>query len=225
MRICQLEIKDFRGIGSACIAFPRHGVLFGANNVGKSTVAEALAVLLGRERLTAATSDWDFRGGNPRPDSRFTIIATVTDFGTSNNEGDYPNWFCGERSARAVWWSETSNTVNIETDPRPGERLAAQIAVSGRYDEDDCEFELARVFYAGPCDPFTDDCEFVPFARLSELGVFFLPSTRQWDKLLTFGSSTFMKALRQQNAVPGKDIDALKHELRIPKPKSKQPPD
>jgi len=216
MRICQVQINNFRGIGTGVISFPRHAVLFGPNNVGKSSVAEALALLLGRERLTAATSDWDFRGGDPKPDSRFTIIATITDFGSSDEPNDYPVWFCGERSARATWWSDSAGTLSVATDAAAGEHLAAQIAVSGRYDEDDCEFELVRYFYEGPCDPFTDECQFIPGARLSELGVFFLPSNRQWDKLLAFGSSTFMKALRQQKAVPGKDIDALKHELRNP---------
>jgi putative ATP-dependent endonuclease of OLD family len=219
MRICQVEITNFRGIGAGTIKFPRHSVLFGPNNVGKSSVAEALAVLLGRERLTAGTSDWDFRGGDPKPDSRFTVVATITDFGSSNDPSDYPVWFCGERSARATWWNDSAGTLSVATDAVTGEHLAAQIAVTGRYDEDDCEFELMRYFYEGPCDPFTDECQYIPGARLSELGVFFLPSNRQWDKLLAFGSSTFMKALRQQKAVPGKDIDALKHELRNPQTK------
>jgi hypothetical protein len=222
MRICHLQISGFRGITSGSIYLPYHGVLFGSNNVGKSTVAEALAILLGRERLTPMTSDWDFYGGDPKPDSRFTIIATITDFGPSIEPNDYPDWFNGERSARAVWWSEPDHAVNTASDPAAGECLAAQIAVTGRYDEDECEFELARYYYDGPCDPFTDECQFVPTARLSELGVFFLPSTRQWDKLLTFGSSTFMKALRQQNAVPAKDIDDLKHELRNPETQIEQ---
>ena len=81
MRICQLELTNFRGIQNGKVAFPDHSVLFGPNNVGKSTIIEALALLFERERLTRQLSDWDFNGGNPKPESRFFIIGTITDFG------------------------------------------------------------------------------------------------------------------------------------------------
>jgi hypothetical protein len=75
MRIVQLEIENFRG---GRVVLPDHCVLLGRNDVGKTTIAEGLALLAGKERLTKPLCDWDFHGGSPTPASRFTLIATIT---------------------------------------------------------------------------------------------------------------------------------------------------
>jgi len=74
MRICQVEIENFRGVKRGKVVFPDHSVLFGPNNVGKSTIIEALALLFERDRLARQLSDWDFQRGSPKPESRFHII-------------------------------------------------------------------------------------------------------------------------------------------------------
>ncbi len=51
MRVCRLEIKNFRGIREANILFPTHAALIGDNNTGKTTVLEALDLVLGPDRL------------------------------------------------------------------------------------------------------------------------------------------------------------------------------
>lgn len=170
--------------------------------------------------MTKPLSDWDFYGGSPKPDTRFVIIATITDFGDRSNiePTDFPNWFAGD-SARPVWWDETTNTVSYEVDAQPGMQLAAQLAVGGRYDDEACEFETRRFFYDGPCDPFTEDCRRVPVKLMRELGLFLLPGNREWEHLLGFGSSSFLKLLREYDAVPGRSIEALKNELRNPRTK------
>lgn len=216
MRIAELCIEGFRGVRKAQIALARHSVMLGANNVGKSTVAEAIALLSGRDGLTKPICDWDFNGGAPTASSRFLIVATITDF-AENGENDptaFPNWFVGENAATPVWWNDASNTLSAATDLPVGSQLAARIAVAGRYDDEICDFEIVRFFFDGPCDPFDDQTRRVSNRLLRDLGIFFLPSQRQWDRLLAFGSSTFMKVLREYEAIPAAGIDALKHELR-----------
>lgn len=51
MRACRLQIKNFRGIKSATVLLPAHGVLIGDNNTGKTTILEALDLVLGPDRL------------------------------------------------------------------------------------------------------------------------------------------------------------------------------
>ena len=51
MRIFRLSINNFRGIKEAVIFFNQHTVLIGANNVGKTSVIEALTLLFGRDKL------------------------------------------------------------------------------------------------------------------------------------------------------------------------------
>ena len=51
MRIRLLEIENFRGIEEGRVVFQQHTLLVGGNNVGKSTVCEALELVLGPEHL------------------------------------------------------------------------------------------------------------------------------------------------------------------------------
>ena len=51
MRICKIEVQRFRGIKTATILLPQHTVLIGDNNCGKTTVLEALDLVLGPDRL------------------------------------------------------------------------------------------------------------------------------------------------------------------------------
>ena len=127
---------------------------------------------------------------------------------------DFPLWFRGETAAQPVWWSEKTGTLDCSADRPPEHQLATQIAFCARYDDEECEFEAIRFFYYGACDPFvTAQCH-VPNRVLQELGVFLLPGNRQWDKLLSFSSSSFLKMLKSQGAIPGEAIESLKEELR-----------
>ena len=214
MRIAHVEIHNFRGIRHAEIALPKHGVIFGPNNIGKTSIAEALAIALGREQMAPMLSDWDFFGGRPKPDSRFTIIVTISDFGENATPDDFREWFRGESAAQPIWWSETTRTLNFSADCPPGYELATQIAFCARYDDEECEFYTERFFYSGECDPFiTTQCH-VPNRILQDLGVFLLPGNRQWDRLLSFSSSSFLKMLKSNGAIPGEAVEALKDELR-----------
>lgn len=213
MRICKLELQNFRGIQQGSIVLPQHAVLLGANNVGKSTIVEALALLFARERMVRPISDWDFFGGSPKPESRFYIIATVTEF-SSNDPAELPDWFIGESAGRPSWWNDETATLSLEADPPPGTQLAAQVALAGRYEEETCEFDTVRYFYYGEADPFTDGYALVPPRILRDVGLFLLSSNREWDKLLSFSSSSLLKVIREYDALPGSAIEKLKQQLR-----------
>ncbi|HCX68780.1 MAG TPA: ATP-dependent endonuclease, partial [Rhodobiaceae bacterium] len=51
MRACRITISNFRGVKSATLLLPQHGVLIGDNNTGKTTILEALDLVLGPDRL------------------------------------------------------------------------------------------------------------------------------------------------------------------------------
>lgn len=51
MRVRRLTIENFRGVRSGQVDFRGHTLLVGGNNIGKSTVCEALDLVLGPERL------------------------------------------------------------------------------------------------------------------------------------------------------------------------------
>src|SRR5438128_213022 len=52
VKISQLSIENFRGVRAAHLLLPDHAVLIGDNNTGKSTVLEALDLVLGPDRLS-----------------------------------------------------------------------------------------------------------------------------------------------------------------------------
>jgi putative ATP-dependent endonuclease of OLD family len=51
MRACRVNISHFRGIKTATVLLPKHAVLIGDNNTGKTTILEALDLALGPDRL------------------------------------------------------------------------------------------------------------------------------------------------------------------------------
>lgn len=54
MQIVRAIIQNFRGIKNATLYFTNHTVLVGDNNVGKSTIFEALNLVLGPDRLSGS---------------------------------------------------------------------------------------------------------------------------------------------------------------------------
>ena len=52
MKIHSVAIENFRGIRSAKLVLPDHAVLIGDNNTGKSSVLEAIDLVLGPDRLS-----------------------------------------------------------------------------------------------------------------------------------------------------------------------------
>src|SRR5262245_17376427 len=51
LQIAKLKIENFRGVREGTVQFSPHTVFVGANNCGKTTVVEALALLFGRDRM------------------------------------------------------------------------------------------------------------------------------------------------------------------------------
>jgi putative ATP-dependent endonuclease of OLD family len=70
MEIASLRLKNFRGVREGVMRFSPHTVLVGANNCGKTTVIEALALLFGRDRMIRQLTEHDFHGSNPQPQDR-----------------------------------------------------------------------------------------------------------------------------------------------------------
>jgi len=82
--------------------------------------------------------------------------------------------------------------VSVEVDRPEGAKLAGQIALSVRYDQESCEFEPVRYFYYGPCNPFTDNVTKLPSAILQELwrvSITEQPSVGQAPELLVPSAS------------------------------------
>lgn len=103
MRIRRLYINRFRGIRKAKLFFPEHVVLVGDNNVGKSTILEAIDLVLGPDRLrrTPPIDEHDFYLGDYAPSEedeepkRIKVEATIAGLNEEQERRfrDYLEWW------------------------------------------------------------------------------------------------------------------------------------
>ncbi len=66
MKITRLTIENFRGVSKTEIEFSGHTLLVGGNNVGKSTICEALDLVLEPDRLFRTLRWTSLIFGTPR---------------------------------------------------------------------------------------------------------------------------------------------------------------
>ncbi|NWG26435.1 MAG: AAA family ATPase [Pseudorhodoplanes sp.] len=151
MQIRRLILSNFRGVKSGQIKFDGHTILIGGNSVGKSTVCEALDLLLGPDRLSRsnAINEHDFyrrtyldEGGEP---VKITLEVVLTDLS--------PELDKKYRAHREYWDTEKQTLLDEEDEPEDTEHdhviPALRIAFEGQYDKEEDEF-TAQTYFASP---------------------------------------------------------------------------
>ena len=161
MKISQLSIENFRGIQTASLLFPDHAVLIGDNNVGKSTILEALDLVMGPDRLSRQSpiDEHDFHLGryiaksdgtksgqlSIEPETPPQIIVTVTVTNLSEEQrvhfGDY-----------IEWWDTPNQALYDAPDAEGLDASSAipalRVTFIGNYDSDEDDFERKDLLHA-----------------------------------------------------------------------------
>ncbi|WP_037381696.1 ATP-dependent nuclease [Sinorhizobium americanum] len=217
MKIVRLDIAGFRGIESGTLLFDDFTVLIGANNCGKTTIVEALALLFGRDRLVRNLTEHDFFGSDPQAADRIKIVATVCGF-AANNPDHHPDWFRAGRASEK-WFDPNSGDV-FAVQTAQASQLACQIAFCARFDRLTLEAEAIRYFYDGAeaGDPFAEDSTAVsvPNSLIKEVGLFLVPASRTWDRMMSFGSELFRRTVAYVGGNPSEAVLAERDRLRHP---------
>jgi hypothetical protein len=110
MQIRRLRMENFRSVASGEVMFKNHTVLIGGNSVGKSTVCEALDLLLGPDRLSRANpiNEHDFHRraylGDDGEPIKVELEVVLTDLGTEL-EAKY-------RAHREYWDTENETLLD-----------------------------------------------------------------------------------------------------------------
>lgn len=207
MRVHSLSVTNFRGIKSATICLPAHAVLIGDNNTGKSSVLEAIDLVLGPDRLSrrppvdehdffegrylapaTAVAEADHDGqppveaaGNPLADSvppRIEIEVTITDLSEEQ---------LARFGGRIEWLNTADGTLFVEGNPAGIDAAAVVAALRvtfiGQYDPDDDDFTGATYFTRS----LTEDDTPTPFRKTDKqhCGFLFLRSLRTGSRALS----------------------------------------
>jgi putative ATP-dependent endonuclease of OLD family len=151
MQIRRLTMSNFRSVACGHVVFGGHTVLIGGNSVGKSTVCEALDLLLGPDRLsrTNAINEHDFHrrtyldeDGNP---IKIELEVVLTDL-TPELETKY-------RAHREYWDIKSEALLDEQDEPEDTELdhvvPALRIVFEGIYDKEEDEFS-AQTYFASP---------------------------------------------------------------------------
>ncbi len=217
MRVSLLEVKNFRGIKSGKVQFRDHSVLIGPNNSGKTTVIEALAFVLGRDRLIRTLTEHDFFESTPEPATRIMITATVTGF-EPQDFTQHTEWF-GDRRGIPLWFDPENGAILPEQN-HARQNLACQIVFAARFNADTLEVETVRYFNdGGDTDVFAEENYVsVPPKLIRDIGFFLIPANRSWDRMLSFSSELFRRVIRTADGLPAKTILDERERLRRPRP-------
>jgi len=150
VRVVRLNIERFRCVKSATLDFTGHTLFIGPNKVGKSTVCEALDLVLGPDRLSRfpAVEEFDFYNaeyldgqGQPQP---LKIEVLLTDLSAEVQNA------CGHH---LEFWHEAERRVlqrgEVNLANAPVTKPCLRLETVGRYDPEEDEFEAQTFFSHG----------------------------------------------------------------------------
>lgn len=164
MRVRRLIISNFRGVSQGVVDFSGHTLLVGGNNVGKSTVCEALDLVLGPERLfrRPVVDEHDFHCGRYLDDEdaaiEIRIEAILVDL-----SAEATRRFGGHLRR----WDDQSGTFideaagGLEKADGVDAVWALPLVFVGRYDRDEDDF-VGNTFFDHPkkeVDALDDETE------------------------------------------------------------------
>lgn len=154
MRIQILDIKNFRGIASGHVVFRKHSLLVGGNNIGKSTVCEALELVLGPERIyhRPIIDEHDFYCGSYQRDDGYSLEIVIRVVLTDLNHKQQLR-FCQHLRR---WDKGQLKFVDEEADgishaDGPNVDWALPVVFIGRYDPEEDDF-IGDTFFDHPMD-------------------------------------------------------------------------
>ena len=151
MRIRRLKLVNFRSIAEGEVVFPGHTVIIGGNSVGKSTVCEALDLLLGPDRLSRSSpiDEHDFFERRYLDVDRNPILIELEAVLTDLTEDVLTRF----RLHLEYWNTATSELLDEMSSPEDvdvdGVLPALRIKFEGTYDIEEDEFR-ADTYFASP---------------------------------------------------------------------------
>src|ERR1700749_776793 len=164
MRVRRLNISNFRGVSEGSVDFSGHTLLVGGNNIGKSTICEALDLVLGPERLfrRPVVDEHDFhcgryldKDGNPIEIRIEAILIDLSDEAHRRFRGHARRW------DEKKWSFVDEEPEGADKADGDGVIWALPLSFIGRYDKDEDDF-VGNTFFdhpTGEADELDDELE------------------------------------------------------------------
>lgn len=195
MHLVRIRVRNFRGIAAGEVNLDGHTVFVGDNNAGKSTLLEAVDLVLGPERLNRRpiVDEHDFYAGlyvDPAKHEVIPIQVEVVVAGLSEEQ---------QRHFRdhVEWWD--ANVKALLAGPPPEGTDAAQVGAAvrvffnGWYDVDEDDF-AGDTFYA---IPQTADGSYVRFSPADKrrCGFLYLRTLRTGARALSLERGSLLDVI------------------------------
>ena len=192
MKVCHLRMRNFRGVEDSEIRFTTHTLLVGGNNSGKSTICEALDIVLGPERLyrRPVVDEHEFfmgkyldEDGNP-VEMRIDVVLTALSPEERRRFGDQHLRLWDEVAGEFIDEEESG----AERSEDEGVDWALPVCFIGRYDREEDDF-VGQTFFSHP-EPVVDETD---ADALAELGGGLAVFHRSHKRLVGY---VYLRALR-----------------------------
>ncbi len=150
MRIIKIIINNFRGVKKSEIYFPNHGVLVGDSNVGKSTIFEAIDLVLGPERMRKkpVIDEHDFFAGDYLSLEKKLIKINIEVTAVNLNK-EQETYF----KDHIEWWDINQGQILDSPPPEATDAntvlSAIRFSFEGKYDEEEDDF-IGNTYFQHP---------------------------------------------------------------------------
>lgn len=204
MRVARLKITNYKGIKSSDLFFDGHTLLIGMNNVGKSTVCEALELVLGLDRLKRfpPVEEFDFHNSEyldrtaeppvPNPIEIEVVMTHLSEELAKKCFDRLERWHLAEK--RVLGEGEAA----LVDDEAVTECLRIKALAS--YNQDEDEFEAKSVFCGGPVHADGSAYE-VPRHIRQLFGFFYLRALRTGSRALSLERGSLLDVILQRQNI------------------------
>lgn len=207
MKVVRLTIANFRGIRSAELFFNGHTLMVGTNNVGKSTICEALDLVLGPDRLNRfpPVDEFDFYNATyltpPEAEGEKTesvplrIEAVLIDLsGEIDNKcgGNVEFWHLKEQRILGPGEIAAANPPDVTP--------CLRIETLGKYDPDEDEF-VAKTYFSHSPDAAIGELTVVPKPIKRLFGFLYLRTLRTGSRALSLERGSLLDIILRTKGV------------------------
>ncbi len=195
MQVSKLIIENFRGVKRAELEFDGHALLIGPNNVGKSTICEALELGLGPDRQARfpVVEEFDFYNatyldaeGNPVPVRIEILLTNVTPTIHKACANHLERWDPAKR--------RILDAGEIDGVDTAGHVWCLRLLTIARYNKEEDEFEAAT-HYAGSYDADDEDESRVPRPIRRTFGFLYLRALRTGSRALSLERGSLLDVI------------------------------